>query len=209
MIRRLYEKQVLPFLVHHVCRTGSLHGERAALVPHACGHVLELGVGSGLNLPFYDPRLVSSLAGIDPSRALLQRAHVAGQACAFPVRLIEGSAEALPMADHSVDTVLTTYSLCTIPDVQAALAEAMRVLKPGGHLLFLEHGLAEEAGLARFQRFLNPIWKPCAGGCHLTRTPDQLIMGAGFSLSRLERYFLASAPRFAGALYRGHARKAG
>ena len=184
-----YERWVLPRLIDLAMRNKEVTRYRRRLVPAAAGSVLEIGAGSGLNLPYYGPQ-VTRLHALDPSEALQEMAgRKLGQA-PFPVDLLLGSAEEIPLADRSVDTVVTTWALCSIPDATKALREARRVLQPGGSLLFVEHGHAPDPGVARWQRRIEPLWKPLAGGCHLTRRIDQLIGEAGFEIVELENEYL-------------------
>ena len=197
----LYSRHMLPWLIDRAMRQKVLGPYRARVVGAAEGRVLEFGIGSGLNLPLYGAA-VQTVIGVEPSSALLDRAR--RQAAQMPVGLIEGSAEALPLADMSVDTVVTTWTLCTIPDAARALAEAHRVLRPGGALLFVEHGRAPEPGVARWQDRLDPLWSRLAGGCHLNRSIDRLIRSAGFRLDRLETSRVPG-PRTHTFLYHGRA----
>jgi len=197
----LYSRHMLPWLIDRAMRQKVLGPYRARVVGAAEGRVLEFGIGSGLNLPLYRAA-VQTVIGVEPSSALLDRAR--RQAAQMPVELIEGSAEALPLADMSVDTVVTTWTLCTIPDAARALAEAHRVLRPGGALLFVEHGRAPEPGVARWQDRLDPLWSRLAGGCHLNRSIDRLIRSAGFRLDRLETSRVPG-PRTHTFLYHGRA----
>ena len=164
--------------------------QRAKLVPQAHGRVLEMGVGSGLNLPYYDAARVTQLHALDPSPELWRLAadRVAGTGIA--VEYLEAGAEAVPLANRSVDTVVITYTLCTLPDVAGALAEARRVLRPGGRLLFCEHGVAPDHGVRRWQNRLNPAWRRLAGGCHLNRDAPALIAQAGFRITALDSMYL-------------------
>lgn len=202
----LYDRFLLPPLIHCVCGMPMLTRMRAALLPAALGDVLELGIGSGLNLTYYDPARVGSLTGVDPSAPLLSMARKRATDMAFPVELLEAGAERLPLPDASIDTVVVTFSMCTIPDVAGALLEARRVLKPGGKLLFCEHGLAPEPSVQRWQKRLDPLWGKLAGGCHLTRNIPQLLEQAQFSFKELDSAYLPYSPRFAGYIYRGDAR---
>lgn len=180
----------MPHLVRWACGANPVRRQRAKIIPTARGRVLELGVGSGLNLPHYDPERVDQVLGLDPSPGLLDSARDAARAAPFEVELVEGSAERLPFEDAGFDTVVVTYSLCSIPDVGAALAEARRVLRPDGALLFIEHGLAPDAEVARWQRRLDRYWTVCAGGCHLDRDMPRLIEAAGFAVESLESIYL-------------------
>jgi ubiquinone/menaquinone biosynthesis C-methylase UbiE len=179
---------------------------RQRVVGAAEGRVLEVGAGSGLNLPLYGPG-VSSVLALDASSELLAMARERAAATSVPVEFLEASAEAIPIDNSSIDTVVTTWTLCTIADAQRALAEARRVLKPGGALLFVEHGRAPEADVARWQDRLDPLWSRMAGGCHLNRRIDALIAGSGFRIGSLAHARLPG-PRTHTFLYEGCARPA-
>jgi ubiquinone/menaquinone biosynthesis C-methylase UbiE len=166
--------------------------------------VLEIGVGSGLNLRAY-PQAVTGVVGLDPSAKLLERAQRAAGALPYSVDLIEGSAEAIPLEDRSVDTVLTSWTLCSIPDVSRALQEARRVLTPGGRLLFAEHGRSPDPRVARWQDRLTPLWRRIGGGCHLNRPIGRLVEEAGFRIERLETGYM-TGPRLMTFIYEGLAR---
>ena len=184
-----YERHLLPRLINWGMDGTIAREERAALVPLASGAVLEVGVGSGLNIPFYADG-VSRLYGLDPSPALIEMARPRADAAPFPVELIGLAAENIPLDDRSVDTVLTTWTLCTISEVAKALGEMRRVLRPDGQLIFVEHGRAPEAGIVAWQDRLNPIQKRLAGGCNLNRKIDALIAAAGFRITRIETGYL-------------------
>ena len=184
-----YERHVLPRLINWGMDTEIARAERAELVPLARGVVLEVGVGSGLNLPYYGEG-VQRLYALDPSLALKAMAAARVDAAPFPVDLVGMAAESIPLDDRSVDTVLTTWTLCTIPEVTVALGEMRRVLRPDGRLIFVEHGRAPEARIAGWQDRLNPIQRRLAGGCNLNRKIDELIAGAGFRITRIEADYL-------------------
>jgi ubiquinone/menaquinone biosynthesis C-methylase UbiE len=179
--------------------------KRGEVVPAARGAVLEIGIGSAMNLRFYGPD-VSSLSGIDTSKELLDWARPKAAAAAMPVLLARASAQALPFIGERFDTVVVTWSLCSVADPRSALAEARRVLKTGGSLIFIEHGLAPDASVRGWQRRLTPLWRNLAGGCHLDRSMDVLIREAGFHINELETGYIPG-PRFATFMYQGHARK--
>jgi len=168
------------------------------------GRVLEIGIGSGLNLPFYTPR-VHELLGLEPSARLVAMARHASSQSFLPVTLIEGSAEAIPLEDESIDTVVTTWTLCTIPRVTQALGEMRRVLKPGGQLLFVEHGLAPEDSVRKWQDRLTPVWKRIGGGCHLNRAIPALIETAGFDVGEIKAGYIRG-PKPMTYIYEGRAR---
>jgi SAM-dependent methyltransferase len=172
-----YENKILPHLLNLAMQQKDLAAYRQRVVPAAHGRVLEIGIGSGLNLPFYTAA-VDQVIGLDPSLPLLEMARRHARDGGVPVALLQASAEAIPLDDASVDTVLTTWTLCSIPDVRAALAEMRRVLKPGGSFLFVEHGRAPEQGVARWQNRLTPVWRPISGGCHLNRPINTLIQNS-------------------------------
>jgi ubiquinone/menaquinone biosynthesis C-methylase UbiE len=200
----LYERWLLPRLIDLAMRNKEVMRYRRKLVPAAAGSVLEIGAGSGLNLPIYGPQ-VHRLHALDPSASLLRMARRKVSGLGFPVELVQGSAAQIPLADGSVDTVVSTWTLCSIADVAKALRELRRVLKPGGSLLFVEHGRAPDAGVARWQDRIEPVWKPLAGGCHLTRRIDRLIAEAGFEVDELENEYL-KGPRPMTYTYCGRAR---
>ena len=199
-----YGRRILPRLIDFGMRSRRLAGLRERLVGEAQGRVLEIGIGSGLNLPFYR-REVEAVLGIDPSPELLARARRQAAWVHFPIELRRGSAEELPLDDASVDSVVTTWTLCSVADPTRALGEIRRVLRPGGALLFLEHGQAPEPGVARWQDRLTPLWRKFAGGCHLDRPIGQLIGAAGLRLAALDTGYLVEGPRPFTFHYRGRA----
>jgi ubiquinone/menaquinone biosynthesis C-methylase UbiE len=184
-------------------RNRVLANYRARLLSRAKGRVLEIGIGSGLNLPFYTPA-VDELLGLEPSARLADMARNAANSD-LPVAILRGGAERIPLTGHIVDTVVTTWTLCSIQDVAQGLAEIRRVLKPGGALLFVEHGLAPEARISKWQRRLTPLWTPVSGGCHLDRPIARLIENAGFEIEALETGYM-DGPKLATFLYEGIAR---
>lgn len=202
-----YRRFLYPRLVDAAMRQREMTARRAALVPRARGRVLEIGIGSGLNLPFYGPE-VSAVVGVDTSPELLARARARSGSLAVPLTLHEAPAERLPLDAASVDTVVVTWTLCSIPDPGAALGEARRVLRPSGRLLFVEHGLAPEEDVARWQRRIEPLWVKVSGGCHLTRKADDLVEAAGLEVTELVTGYLPG-PRllaWGGYTYQGEAR---
>ncbi len=201
----LYRDHLLPRLVHGVMRDPRFLPLRRALVAEARGRVLEIGIGSGPNLPLYDPGRVETVVGIDPSAVLLRLARRRGAKRPFPVWLLRATAERLPFADASMDSVVSSWTLCSIPDLDAALAEIRRVLRPGGRFLFVEHGLAREPVVARWQRRLTPLWRRLAGGCHLDRSVAERLAAAGFRTAELETGYLLAGPRLFTYQYRGAA----
>lgn len=199
-----YETRILPYLIHLSMRQETLTPYRRRLVPAAEGRVLEIGVGSGLNLPLYTGT-VEQVIGLDPSPKLLSMARNAADGSPHPIELLEASAEAIPLDDRSIDTVLTTWTLCSIPNVAAALGELRRVIKPEGRLLFAEHGRSPEANVSRWQDRLTPLWKRIGGGCHLNRPVDRLLEEAGFRIERLDTGYM-EGPKMLTFMYEGCAR---
>lgn len=193
----LYDRFVLPRLLKCACASSPIMRQRAKVVPRAEGRVLELGIGMGLNLGFYDPGKVSAVVGVDPAAELRTAAQAAPRDPRLSVTVEDGTAEALPFEDRSFDTVVCTFTLCSVHTPAAALAEARRVLKPQGRLLYCEHGLAPDAGIAKWQRRLEPVWKRIAGGCHLTRPIGSAIAAAGFALADTESMYVPKTPKIA------------
>lgn len=201
-----WSERVVPALIELAMRSERLRPLRHAVVAAAHGRVLELGIGSGLNLPFYG-REVREVVGVDPSERLLFRARRRAAWMPFDVRLIRQSAEHLPLAEASIDCAVSSWCLCSIPEPLLALGEVRRVLKPGGAFLFVEHGLSPEPRVARWQRRLTPLWCRLAGGCRLDRPMDRLVREAGFTLERLETGHLVPGPRLLTYHYVGVARR--
>ena len=199
----LYSRFVLPPILNWVMKDKRLRERREQLVPKARGAVLEIGIGSGLNLPYYDASRVRRLCAVDPSAELLAMAAKRAKRLALEVQLVQQGAERLPFRDASFDSALLTWTLCSIPDPGAALAEIRRVLKPGGELLFIEHGLAPDPGVARWQRRLTPLWRPLAGGCHMDRPIGELVRRVFPSVEI--RAFYLDGPRILTWMYEGSA----
>lgn len=198
-----YRESVVPHLIRMAMKKREVTPYRRQLIPQALGCVLEIGIGSGLNLPFYGPR-VTRVLGLDPSPRLLELAGQYRGSTAFPLELVRGTAEAIPVRTGSVDTVVSTWTLCSVPDAGRALAEMRRVLKPAGRLLFVEHGLTPEPDLQRWQRRLTPLWQRVTGGCRLDRKVDDLIVQAGFDIETLATGY-ARGPKLTTFFYQGAA----
>lgn len=193
-----YQRRILPKLLTCACSSPPVMKQRAKIVPLAAGKVLELGVGMGLNLSYYDGDKVESVTGVDPAPELRALAMAAPRDPRFELSVRDGTAEALPFEDASFDCVVCTFTLCSVQTPPKALAEARRVLKPGGRFLYCEHGLAPDAGVARWQRRIEPVWKAIAGGCHLTRPITTAVEAAGFKVGRRDSMYIPGTPRFAG-----------
>jgi ubiquinone/menaquinone biosynthesis C-methylase UbiE len=199
-----YQRHVLPHLLHFAMRQDYLVPFRNRVISAAGRRVLEIGIGSGLNFPL-NGATVTSVIGLESSPELLRMAHPLASTAAVPVTLLDASAEAIPLDDRSVDTVVTTWTLCTIPNALLALSEMRRVLKPGGTLLFVEHGCAPEPGVACWQDRLDLLWSRFAGGCHLNRKMDDLIAGSGFRIDAMTNTRVPG-PRTHTFLYEGSTR---
>lgn len=200
-----YENRVLPFMIDKACAGPPILKQREKVVPGAEGRVLEVGMGSGINLPYYDPARVEFVWGLEPSEGMRRLAAQRIEAAPFEVRLLDLPGESIPLDDASVDTVLLTFTLCTIPDFRTALAQMRRVLKPGGKLLFCEHGEAPDESVRKWQNRINPLWKRIAGGCNLNRPIPHCLEEAGFVVHDLETLYLPNTPRIAAFNYWGRA----
>jgi len=186
----LYGRYVLPRLVNFACGLKPSMRQREKVVPRARGRVLEVGVGTGLNLAYYDAEKVTKVWGLEPSPEMIRIAEGAARSAPFEVEFLGLPGEEIPLEDASADTVVMTYTLCTIPDTSAALRQMGRVLKPGGELIFCEHGAAPDASVRRWQDRLNPLWKRIGGGCNLNRPIPALIEAGGFRITRLDTMYI-------------------
>ncbi len=202
-----YDKYILPKVLNCTCASKPIRYQRDKIVPLAEGVVLDVGIGSGLNIPFYNKSKINYLYGLDPSKELLDIAKSIANENQLEVDFLQCSAESIPLPDRSIDTVLITYTMCTIPDVALSNSEIMRVLKDDGKLLFCEHGLAPDKNIAKWQKRINPLWGKIAGGCNLNRDIPKLISSSGFKISNMEEMYLPSTPKFAGYNYWGVAKK--
>lgn len=200
-----YDTHILPRFINCACAAKPIMKQREKVVPLASGTVLEIGIGTGLNLPYYDADKVQRLIGLDPSEASWKLARARAANLRFGVEFIGLPGEEIPLANESVDTVLVTFALCTIPDPVTALRGMARVLRPGGQLLFCEHGRAPDARVSAWQDRLNPLWRRVAGGCHLNRDVPHLLRAGGFSVAALQTGYLPGTPKFAGYNYWGSA----
>ena len=186
----LYSRYILPKVVHFTCGLKPNMRQREKVVPRARGRVLEIGIGSGLNLPYYDSAKVSKVWGLDPSPEMTQIARRAAASLPFEVEFIGLPGDEIPLEDSSVDTVVVTYTLCTISDTTSALRQISRVLRPGGELICCEHGAAPDANVRRWQDGLNPIWKRFGGGCNLNRPIPTIIEIGGFRIKSLDTMYI-------------------
>lgn len=202
-----YNKYILPKFINCACGSKPINYQRDKLVPYAKGIVLDIGIGSGLNIPFYNKSYINHLYGLDPSPELLETAMKVAKTHELEIEFLECGAESIPLPDDSIDTIVITYTMCTIPDISLSNAEMLRVLKPNGKLLFCEHGLAPDERVAKWQKIINPVWNRIAGGCNLNRDIPKLIESSGLKISEIEEMYLPNTPKFAGYNYWGIAKK--
>ena len=202
----LWDKYAVPRIIKFACSQPAVMKDRSKIVPKADGDVLELGCGGGINLQFYDRDRVNSLTGLDPSAELLDYTRAEAQNFDFDMKILDGIGEAMPFQDGSFDTVLTTFTLCSVQDGERVLSEMRRVLKPGGKILFLEHGRAPDAGPEKWQKRIEPAWKHIAGGCHLHREVSQLFKSNGYALNDDDGHYAPKTPRWLGWMEMGEAR---
>lgn len=201
-----WDRNMVPKIIGCCCAQPQIMKARSRIVPQADGDVLELGCGGGINMEFYDPARIKSFAGLDPSPALLDRSRDAAQAKGMAADIRAGIGEAMPFADASFDTVLVTFTLCSVHSQQQVLSEMRRVLRPGGKALFLEHGAAPDAGPAKWQRRIEPAWKRIGGNCHLTRPITGAYTAAGFKIAQSEKGYMPKTPKPFGWVEWGEAR---
>ncbi len=204
----LYERYMLPHIINMCCGTKAIQKQREKLVPLAEGRVLEIGIGSGLNIPFYDSRRVEFVWGLEPSEGMRKKALKNLERSVVEVRWLDLPGEEISLEDNSVDTVLLTYTLCSISDWHTALRQMCRVIKPGGKLLFCEHGAAPDKSVFKWQNRINPIWKIIGGGCYLNRPIPEYICKGGFYIETMETLYLPDIPKVAGFNYVGVAKMA-
>ena len=185
----LYNKYILPKAIDWACSQKPSMKQREKIIPLASGNVLEIGVGSGLNLPYYTKNLLK-LTAIDPSKELWLKNRIKTKNLAFKFEFIIAEAENIPLPTASFDSVVITYTLCTIPNLNKAFSEIRRVLKPTGKLLFCEHGKAPDKFVQKYQTIINPFWKRIGGGCNLNRDIPTIIQNNGFKINKLETMYL-------------------
>jgi ubiquinone/menaquinone biosynthesis C-methylase UbiE len=190
-----WDRIVVPKLIGCCCAQPQIMKARSRIVPQADGDVLELGCGGGINMAFYDPARIRSFAGLDPSPALLDASRAAAQAKGLTADIRGGVGEAMPFEDASFDTILVTFTLCSVDDQRQVLSEMRRVLRPGGKALFLEHGRAPDPGVQKWQRRIEPIWKRIGGNCHLTRAITGAYEAAGFRIAETDKTYMPKTPR--------------
>jgi len=201
----IYEKYILPRLLNCACSSKQINIQRKKVTPHARGKILEVGIGSGLNLPFYDKSKIIELWSIDPSKELNTMAKNAAKNEKLSVNFIISSAEEIPLPDNYFDTVLITYTMCTIPEAIKANNEIRRVLKNDGKLIFCEHGLSPDDNIKKWQNRINKFWSKIAGGCNINRNIPSLIKKSGFKVIEIEEMYIPKTPKIAGYNYWGYA----
>jgi len=205
MIGSLYEKYLLPKMLDCCCSTKPINYQRNKVVPHAKGKILEIGIGSGINIPFYKKSQIEKLYGLDPSEELNHMAHKVASQNSLDVEFLLSGAEEIPLPSNSIDTILITYTLCTIPDLNSSMSEMKRVLKDDGNFLFCEHGIAPDLNIIKWQNRINPVWGKLFGGCSINRDIPDIIQSSGFKLNKLNQMYLPSTPKIVGYNYWGHA----
>mgnify|MGYP001557712287 FL=1 len=204
----LYDHYILPVVLNAAMSAKPIRYQRKKVVPRAQGRVLEIGFGAGHNLPFYDASKVTHLWALEPSKEMRERAAERVSQSSIPLEFLDLPSEEIPLGNEEADTILITYTLCTIPDVTKALGEMRRVLKSGGKMIFCEHGEAPDADVRKWQERLTPAWKFIGGGCHVGRPIPKMIIDSGFRIEGMETMYLPGTPRFAGFNYWGDAVKA-
>ena len=205
MIKSAYEKYLLPKLLDTCCSTKPVNYQRKKIVPYAAGTILEIGIGSGLNIPFYDKSKVEKIYGLDPSPELCEMAKQAADKNEINIDFLLNGAEEIKLKSNSIDTVLLTYTLCTIPNPLEALKEIKRVMKSDARILFCEHGIAPDKKVLKWQNRINPIWGKLFGGCNINRDIPNIFLESGFKVSNLEQMYLPSTPKIVGYNYWGNA----
>ena len=203
MIKKSYEKYLLPKLLDCCCSTKPINYQRKKIVPNASGNILEIGIGSGLNLPFYEKSKIENLYGIDPSGELCEMAKKTASNNEIDLNLLINGAEEIELPKNSIDTVVMTYTLCTIPNPTDALKEIKRVMKADAKMLFCEHGTAPDKNIIKWQNRINPIWGKLFGGCNINRDIPSILKESGFKINTLDQMYLPSTPKIVGYNYWG------
>lgn len=198
-----YRRHVGPRIIGFACSQARISDLRRSIIPRASGVVLEIGIGPALNLAHYDPQMVSKVIGIDPEPGFLKIGKERVKASPVPVEIIEASGEGIPLADDTADTAVLTYTLCSVQDPSATSREIRRVLKPGGRLLFLEHGRSNDRSVASWQDRVNPLWNIVSCGCQINRDTLLLLRSAGFKVEDVDHFYLPGAPKILGFHCRG------
>lgn len=196
-LKNWYDEHIVPRLIKVACSQEGIADRRAQVVPRASGRVFEIGCGGGINQSYYDRDKITGFAGIDPSGKLLDYARQEAAKKGWEADIRQGFGENIPFGDEEFDTVVCTYTLCSVDDNQRVISELRRILKPGGNLLYLEHGQAPDANVRRWQKRIEPTWKQLMGGCHLTRPIADAVRGAGFAVTPIDQGYMPKMPKFA------------
>ena len=205
MIKSAYENYVLPKLLDTCCSTKPINYQREKIVPNASGKVLEIGIGSGLNIPFYNISKIDKIYGLDPSIQLCKKAIKKAEEINMNIDFLFEGAEEIKLKSNSIDTVVITYTLCSIPNPMDALKEIKRVMRSDANILFCEHGIAPDIKVSKWQNRINPIWGKLFGGCNINRDIPSIISNSGFKVQNLEQMYLPSTPKIVGYNYWGSA----
>ena len=205
MIGKLYERHVLPKVLDACCSTKPVNYQRNKIVPYAKGKILEIGIGSGINIPFYNKTNVEKIYGLDPSEELNNIAQKKAINNNLEIDFLLNGAEEIPLPSNSMDTILITYTLCTIQDLESSLKEIKRVMKDDAVMLFCEHGIAPDPKVIKWQNRVNPLWGKLFGGCNINRNIPEIIQSSGFTLNLLDQMYLPSTPKIVGYNYWGKA----
>lgn len=200
-----YERKVLPKLCNYCCGSKPIEKQRKKVVPHAKGVVLEIGMGTGLNLPYYDKNNITNIIGLDPSKESNKFAKELADKNNIDIKFLQSGAEEINLPDQSIDTILITYTLCTIPELRPSLDEIKRVMRKDGKVLFLEHGKSPDKRVRKFQNFLNPVWGKVFGGCNLNRDIPSLLIESGLKINKLNEMYIPKTPKFIGYNFWGEA----
>jgi len=206
MISNLYDKFVLPKLLDVCCSTKPINYHRNKIVPNAKGDILEVGIGSGLNIPYYDPKKINKIIGLDPSEELNEMAKENAAKSDINIDILIAGAEEIPLPSNSIDTVLITYTLCTIPNLADSLKEIKRVMKNDAEMIFCEHGIAPDLRIQNWQNKINPLWGKLFGGCNINRDIPKILVNSEFKIQTLEQMYLPSTPKIVGYNYWGLAK---
>ena len=205
MIKTAYENYVLPKMLDCCCSTKPISYQRKKIVPEASGTILEIGIGSGLNIPYYQKSKVNKVIGLDPSEQLCKMAKKTADDNNFSIDFLINGAEEIELPSNSIDTILLTYTLCSIPEPYIALKEIMRVMKSDGRILFCEHGIAPDEVVQKWQNRINPLWGKLFGGCNINRDIPNILKNGGFKINSLDKMYLPSTPKIVGYNYWGEA----
>tara|TARA_B100001175_G_C19485318_1_gene629414 strand:- start:325 stop:948 length:624 start_codon:yes stop_codon:yes gene_type:complete len=205
MIKKAYEKYLLPKLLDKCCSTKPINYQRNKIVPHVRGTVLEIGIGSGLNIPYYNKSNIHKVYGLDPSSELCEMAEKTACDHEIDINFLIDSAEEIKLVSNTIDTILVTYTLCSIPNLNEALNEIKRVMKPEAKILFCEHGIAPDLKVRKWQNRINPLWSKMFGGCNINRDIPLILLDSGFKINNLQQMYLPSTPKIVGYNYWGAA----